>query len=145
MTGQTFAVLLSGAALGMTLGAAGQTVMWSPVRWVSRCTPAVIRLEHRDRGQRRLSDRVHLRRRPRRLDGRASAGPHVLHDVHRLHRRLVHHLCIRVAGLMILLDLTFTEAVVAGVVPFILGDIISRGRRPPPPRRLAARGRYPRP
>ena len=30
---------------------------------------------------------------------------------------------------MILLDLTFTEAVVAGVVPFILGDII----KPQPP------------
>ncbi|HYJ24922.1 MAG TPA: biotin transporter BioY, partial [Acidimicrobiia bacterium] len=29
-----------------------------------------------------------------------------------------------VAGLMILLDMTFTEAVVAGVVPFVLGDII---------------------
>jgi biotin transport system substrate-specific component len=29
-----------------------------------------------------------------------------------------------VAGLMILLDMTLSEAVVAGVVPFVLGDII---------------------
>ncbi len=148
ITGQTFAVLLTGAALGMTLGAAGQVVYvvagalgmpvysggtsgWDTasargsagylIGFIFAAGLIGFMAEHRQ-------DRTFPT-----MFTAFIAGSFIIY-------------AFGVAGLMILLDMTFTEAVLAGVVPFILGDIIkasAAGLLLPGAWRLV--GEYPRP
>ena len=148
VTGQTFAVLLTGAALGMTLGAAGQAVyvvagaLGLPVYaggesgWSTATAQGSAGYLIGFIFAAGLVGLMAERRQDRTFPTMFTAfiaGSFIIY-------------AFGVAGLMILLDLTFTEAVVAGVVPFILGDIIkaaAAGLLLPGAWRLV--GEYPRP
>lgn len=148
VTGQTFAVLLTGAALGMTLGAAGQAVyvvagaLGLPVYaggqsgWSTATAQGSAGYLIGFIFAAGLVGFMAERRQDRTFSTMFTAfiaGSFIIYS-------------FGVAGLMILLDLTFTEAVVAGVVPFILGDIIkaaAAGLLLPGAWRLV--GEYPRP
>ena len=126
VTGQTFAVLLTGAALGMTLGAAGQAVyvvagaFGLPVYaggssgWDTASAQGsagyLIGFIFAAGFVGFMAERRQDRTFPTMFTA-FIAGSFIIY-------------AFGVAGLMILLDMTFTEAVVAGVVPFVLGDII---------------------
>ena len=126
VTGQTFAVLLTGAALGMTLGAAGQAVyvvagaFGLPVYaggasgWDTASAQGsagyLIGFIFAAGFVGFMAERRQDRTFPTMFTA-FIAGSFIIYG-------------FGVAGLMILLDMTFTEAVVAGVVPFVLGDII---------------------
>jgi biotin transport system substrate-specific component len=148
ITGQTFAVLLTGAALGMTLGAAGQAVyvvagaIGLPVYaggtagWSTATSQGsagyligfIVAAGFVGFMAERRQDRTFPT-----MFTAFIAGSFIIY-------------AFGVAGLMILLDMTFTEAVVAGVVPFVLGDIIkaaAAGLLLPGAWRLL--GEYPRP
>jgi biotin transport system substrate-specific component len=148
VTGQTFAVLLTGAALGMTLGAAGQAVyvvagaVGLPVYaggasgWETASAQGsagyLIGFIFAAGFVGFMAQRRQDRTFPTMFTA-FIAGSFIIY-------------AFGVAGLMILLDLTFTEAVVAGVVPFVLGDIIkaaAAGLLLPGAWRLV--GEYPRP
>ena len=126
VTGQTFAVLLTGAALGMTLGAAGQAVYvvagaaGLPVYaggtsgWETASAQGSAGYLIGFIFAAGLVGFMAQRRQDRTFPTMFTAfiaGSFIIY-------------AFGVAGLMILLDMTFTEAVVAGVVPFVLGDII---------------------
>jgi biotin transport system substrate-specific component len=126
ITGQTFAVLLTGAALGMTLGAAGQAVyvvagaVGLPVYaggnagWSTATTQGSAGYLIGFIFAAGLVGYMAERRQDRTFPTMFTAfiaGSFIIY-------------AFGVAGLMILLDMTFTEAVVAGVVPFVLGDVI---------------------
>ncbi len=126
VTGQTFAVLLTGAALGMTLGAAGQAVyvvagaLGLPVYaggasgWDTASAQGSAGYLIGFIFAAGLVGFMAERRQDRTFPTMFTAfiaGSFIIY-------------AFGVAGLMILLDMTFTEAVVAGVVPFVLGDII---------------------
>jgi biotin transport system substrate-specific component len=148
ITGQTFAVLLTGAALGMTLGAAGQLVYvaagalglpvyaggaagWDAARAVGTTgyligfivAAAVIGF-------------MAERRQDRSFPNMFTAfvfGSFIIYF-------------FGVIGLMLIFDMTATEAIVAGVVPFLIGDLIkavAAGLLLPGAWRLV--GEYPRP
>lgn len=127
ITGQTFAVLLTGAALGMRLGAAGQLLYvgagavgapvfagelgggWGPER--SGATAGYLIGFIIAAG---LIGYMAERRQDRTFPTMFTAfilGSAVIY-------------AFGVAGLMIVLDMTLNEAMVAGVVPFLVGDII---------------------
>ena len=148
VTGQTFAVLLTGAALGMTLGAAGQAVyvvagaVGLPVYaggnagWSTATAQGsagyligfIVAAGFVGFMAERRQDRTFPT-----MFTAFIAGSFIIY-------------AFGVVGLMILLDMTFTEAVVAGVVPFVLGDIIkaaAAGLLLPGAWRLL--GEYPRP
>jgi biotin transport system substrate-specific component len=148
VTGQTFAVLLTGAALGMTQGAAGQAVyvvagaVGLPVYaggaagWDTATAQGsagyligfIVAAGFVGFMAERRQDRTFPT-----MFTAFIAGSFIIY-------------AFGVVGLMILLDLTFTEAVVAGVVPFVLGDIIkaaAAGLLLPGAWRLV--GEYPRP
>jgi biotin transport system substrate-specific component len=148
VTGQTFAVLLTGAALGMTLGAAGQAVyvvagaVGLPVYaggaagWDAATAQGsagyLIGFIVAAGFVGFMAERRQDRSFPTMFTA-FIAGSFIIY-------------AFGVVGLMILLDLTFTEAVVAGVVPFVLGDIIkaaAAGLLLPGAWRLL--GEYPRP
>lgn len=148
VTGQTFAVLLTGAALGMTLGAAGQAVyvvagaVGLPVYaggaagWETASAQGsagyLIGFIVAAGVVGYLAERRQDRTFPTMFTA-FIAGSFIIY-------------AFGVAGLMILLDMTFTEAVVAGVVPFVLGDIIkaaAAGLLLPTAWKLV--GEYPRP
>jgi biotin transport system substrate-specific component len=148
LTGQTFAVLLTGAALGMTLGAAGQAVyvvagaVGLPVYaggaagWETASAQGsagyLIGFIVAAGVVGYLAERRQDRTFPTMFTA-FIAGSFIIY-------------AFGVAGLMILLDMTFTEAVVAGVVPFVLGDIIkaaAAGLLLPTAWKLV--GEYPRP
>jgi len=148
VTGQTFAVLLTGAALGMTLGAAGQAVYvvagavglpvyaggtsgWEAAR-AQGSAGYLIGFIFAAGFVGFMAQRRQDRTFPTMFTA-FIAGSFIIY-------------AFGVAGLMILLDMTFTEAVVAGVVPFVLGDIIkasAAGLLLPGAWRLV--GEYPRP
>ena len=148
VTGQTFAVLLTGAALGMTLGAAGQAVYvvagaaGLPVYaggtsgWETASAQGSAGYLIGFIFAAGLVGFMAQRRQDRTFPTMFTAfiaGSFIIY-------------AFGVAGLMILLDMTFTEAVVAGVVPFVLGDIIkasAAGLLLPGAWRLV--GEYPRP
>jgi biotin transport system substrate-specific component len=148
VTGQTFAVLLTGAALGMTLGAAGQAVyvvagaLGLPVYaggaagWSTATAQGSAGYLIGFIFAAGLVGFMAERRQDRTFPTMFTAfiaGSFIIY-------------AFGVAGLMILLDMTFTEAVLAGVVPFILGDIIkasAAGLLLPGAWRLV--GEYPRP
>ena len=148
VTGQTFAVLLTGAALGMTLGAAGQAVyvvagaVGLPVYaggtsgWETASAQGSAGYLIGFIFAAGLIGFMAQRRQDRTFPTMFTAfiaGSFIIY-------------AFGVAGLMILLDMTFTEAVVAGVVPFVLGDIIkasAAGLLLPGAWRLV--GEYPRP
>ena len=148
VTGQTLAVLLTGAALGMTLGAAGQAVyvvagaVGLPVYaggasgWETASAQGsagyLIGFIFAAGFVGFMAQRRQDRTFPTMFTA-FIAGSFIIY-------------AFGVAGLMILLDMTFTEAVVAGVVPFVLGDIIkasAAGLLLPGAWRLV--GEYPRP
>jgi biotin transport system substrate-specific component len=126
VTGQTFAVLLTGAALGAGLGAAGQAVyviagaLGLPVYaggaagWDAASAAGtsgyLIGFIVAAAVVGRLAERRQDRTFPTMFTA-FIAGSFIIYG-------------FGVAGLMILLDMTLSEAVVAGVVPFVLGDII---------------------
>jgi biotin transport system substrate-specific component len=126
VTGQTFAVLLTGAALGMTMGAAGQAVyvvagaLGLPVYaggtagWSTATAQGsagyLIGFIFAAGVVGFMAERRQDRTFPTMFTA-FIAGSFIIY-------------AFGVAGLMILLDMTFTEAVLAGVVPFVLGDII---------------------
>jgi biotin transport system substrate-specific component len=148
ITGQTFAVLLTGAALGATLGAAGQAVyvvagaLGLPVYaggesgWDSASAAGTSGYLIGFIVAAGVVGFMAERRQDRTFPTMFTAfiaGSFIIY-------------AFGVAGLMILLDMTFSEAVVAGVVPFILGDIIkatAAGLLLPGAWRLV--GEYPRP
>jgi biotin transport system substrate-specific component len=126
VTGQTFAVLLTGAALGMTLGAAGQAVyvvagaLGLPVYaggaagWSTATAQGSAGYLIGFIFAAGVVGFMAERRQDRTFPTMFTAfilGSFIIY-------------AFGVAGLMILLDMTFTAAVVAGVVPFVLGDII---------------------
>jgi biotin transport system substrate-specific component len=126
VTGQTFAVLLTGAALGTTLGAAGQAVyvvagaLGLPVYaggtagWSTATAQGSAGYLIGFIFAAGVVGFMAERRQDRTFPTMFTAfilGSFIIY-------------AFGVAGLMILLDMTFTEAVVAGVVPFVLGDII---------------------
>jgi biotin transport system substrate-specific component len=126
VTGQTFAVLLTGAALGMTLGAAGQAVY---------VVAGAIGLPVYAGGEGGW-DTASAQGSAGYLIGFIFAAGFVGFMAERRQDRTFPTMftafiagsfiiyAFGVAGLMILLGMTFSEAVVAGVVPFVLGDII---------------------
>lgn len=148
VTGQTFAVLLTGAALGMTLGAAGQLVyvvagaLGMPVYaggtsgWDTASAQGSAGYLIGFIFAAGLIGFMAERRQDRTFPTMFTAflaGSFIIY-------------AFGVAGLMVLLDMSFTEAVVVGVVPFILGDIIkasAAGLLLPGAWRLV--GEYPRP
>jgi biotin transport system substrate-specific component len=126
VTGQTFAVLLTGAALGTSLGAAGQAVyvvagaLGLPVYaggtagWSTATAQGSAGYLIGFIFAAGVVGFMAERRQDRTFPTMFTAfilGSFIIY-------------AFGVAGLMILLDMTFTEAVVAGVVPFVLGDII---------------------
>jgi biotin transport system substrate-specific component len=126
ITGQTFAVLLTGAALGMTLGAAGQLLyVGAGAVGLPVYAGGAAGWEEAQAGGTTgyligfivaagVVGYMAERRQDRTFPTMFTAfilGSFIIY-------------AFGVAGLMILLDMTFTEAVVAGVVPFVLGDII---------------------
>ena len=153
ITGQTFAVLLTGAALGMTLGAAGQLlyvglgVLGAPVfadasggwdldRGLETITGATSGYLLGFIVAAGLIGYMAERRQDRTFPTMFTAfllGSGVIYT-------------FGVIGLMISLDMTLTEAIVAGVVPFLVGDLIKAafaGVLLPGAWRLV--GEYPRP
>ena len=153
ITGQTFAVLLTGAALGMTLGAAGQLlyvglgVLGAPVfadasggwdldRGLETITGATSGYLLGFIVAAGLIGYMAERRQDRTFPTMFTAfllGSAVIYT-------------FGVIGLMITLDMTLTEAIVAGVVPFLVGDLIKAacaGLLLPGAWRLV--GEYPRP
>jgi biotin transport system substrate-specific component len=148
ITGQTFAVLLTGAALGAKLGAAGQTLyvglgaVGLPVYsggaagWEAAqaggttgylfgfiVAAAVVGFMAERRQDRTFAT----------MFTAFIAGSFIIY-------------LFGVAGLMLTFDMSATEAIVAGVVPFVLGDIIkaaSTGLLLPTTWRLV--GEHPRP
>lgn len=126
ITGQTFAVLLTGAALGMTLGAAGQGLyvvagaIGLPVYAGGAAGWEVARAAGTTgylfgfvvaAG---LVGYMAERRQDRTFPTMFTAfivGTFIIY-------------LFGVVGLMIIFDMSFTEAIVAGVVPFVLGDLI---------------------
>jgi biotin transport system substrate-specific component len=148
ITGQTFAVLLTGAALGATLGAAGQAVyvvagaLGMPVYsggeggWDTATAAGTAGYLIGFIVAAGVVGFMAERRQDRTFPTMFTAfiaGSFIIY-------------AFGVAGLMILLDMTFSEAVVAGVVPFILGDIIkatAAGLLLPTAWKLV--GEYPRP
>ncbi len=126
ITGQTFAVLLTGAALGAALGAAGQAVyvaagaLGLPVYsggasgWDTASAAGTSGYLIGFIVAAGLVGHLAERRQDRTFPTMFTAfiaGSFIIY-------------AFGVAGLMILLDMTLSEAVLAGVVPFILGDII---------------------
>lgn len=126
ITGQTFAVLLTGAALGAVLGAAGQAVyvvagaLGLPVYsggasgWETASAAGTSGYLIGFIVAAGLVGHLAERRQDRTFPTMFTAfiaGSFIIY-------------AFGVAGLMILLDMTLSEAVLAGVVPFILGDII---------------------
>jgi biotin transport system substrate-specific component len=148
ITGQTFAVLLTGAALGATLGAAGQAVyvvagaLGLPVYsggesgWDTASAAGTSGYLIGFIVAAGVVGFMAERRQDRTFPTMFTAfiaGSFIIY-------------AFGVAGLMILLDMSFEEAVVAGVVPFILGDIIkatAAGLLLPAAWKLV--GEYPRP
>lgn len=126
ITGQTFAVLLTGAALGAVLGAAGQAVY---------VVAGALGLPVYSGGASGW-DTASAAGTSGYLIGFIVAAGVVGHMAERRQDRTFPTMftafiagsfiiyAFGVAGLMILLDMTRSEAVLAGVVPFILGDII---------------------
>ncbi len=131
ITGQTFAVLLTGAALGMTLGAAGQLlyvglgVLGAPVfadasggwdldRGLATITGATAGYLFGFIVAAGLIGYMAERRQDRTFPTMFTAfllGSAVIY-------------IFGVIGLMITVDMTLNEAIVAGVVPFLVGDLI---------------------
>lgn len=125
ITGQTFAVLLTGAALGMRLGAAGQLLyvgagaLGAPVfaggngGWevATGATSGYLVGFVVAAG---LIGYMAERRQDRTFSTMFTAfvlGSAVIY-------------AFGVVGLMIVLDMTLVEAIVAGVIPFLVGDLI---------------------
>lgn len=148
ITGQTFAVLLTGAALGMTLGAAGQLLYvasgafglpvyaggaagWEEARAVGTTGYLVGFIVAAA-----IVGYMAERRQDRTFPTMFTAfilGSFVIYF-------------FGVIGLMLTFDMTVNEAIVAGVVPFVIGDLIkaaAAGLLLPGAWRLA--GEYPRP
>lgn len=129
ITGQTFAVLLTGAALGMTLGAAGQGLyvlagaLGAPVfaedaggieRGIESVTGATAGYLLGFVVAAGLIGYMAERRQDRTFATMFTAffvGSIVIY-------------LFGVIGLMITADMTLNEAIVAGVVPFLVGDLI---------------------
>lgn len=126
ITGQTFAVLLTGAALGMRLGAAGQSLYvvagavglpvysggaagWEEAR-AGGTTGYLIGFIVAAGVVGYMAERRQDRTFPTMFTA-FILGSFIIY-------------LFGVIGLMITFDMTFTEAVVAGVVPFVLGDVI---------------------
>jgi len=126
ITGQTFAVLLTGAALGMRLGAAGQALYvvagavglpvysggeggWEAAR-AGGTTGYLIGFIVAAGVVGYMAERRQDRTFPTMFTA-FILGSFVIY-------------LFGVIGLMITFGMTFTEAVVAGVVPFVLGDVI---------------------
>jgi len=126
ITGQTFAVLLTGAALGMTLGAAGQFLYvaagaaglpiysggaagWEEARAVGTTGYLIGFIVAAG-----LVGYLAERRHDRTFSTMFTAfllGSFVIYG-------------FGVVGLMFIFDMSFSEAIVAGVIPFLLGDLI---------------------
>ncbi len=153
ITGQTFAVLLTGAALGMTLGASGQLLYvglgvlgapvfadasggWDLERGLETITGATSGYLFGFIVAAGLIGYMAERRQDRTFPTMFTAfllGSAVIYT-------------FGVIGLMITVDMTLTEAIVAGVVPFLVGDLIKAafaGVLLPGAWRLV--GEYPRP
>lgn len=126
ITGQTFAVLLTGAALGAKLGAAGQTLYvglgaiglpiysggdggWETAQ-AGGTTGYLIGFIVAAGLVGYLAERRQDRTFPTMFTA-FIAGSFVIY-------------LFGVIGLMIIFDMTATEAIVVGVVPFVLGDVI---------------------
>jgi biotin transport system substrate-specific component len=126
ITGQTFAVLLSAAALGAKLGAAGQTLYvglgaiglpiysggeggWETAR-AGGTSGYLIGFIAAAGLVGYMAERRQDRTFPTMFTA-FIAGSFVIY-------------LFGVIGLMIIFDMTATEAIVAGVVPFVLGDVI---------------------
>jgi biotin transport system substrate-specific component len=148
VTGQTFAVLLTGAALGMTLGAAGQLVYvaagafglpvyaggaggWDAAQAVGTTGYLIGFIVAAG-----VVGFMAERRQDRTFPTMFTAfilGSFIIYF-------------FGVIGLMITFDMTVNEAIVAGVIPFLLGDLIkaaAAGLLLPGAWRLV--GEYPRP
>ena len=153
ITGQTFAVLLTGAALGMTLGAAGQVLYvglgilgapvfadasggWDLERGLATITGATAGYLFGFIVAAGLVGYMAERRQDRTFPTMFTAfllGSAVIY-------------LFGVIGLMITLDMSLNEAIVAGLVPFLVGDLIkaaAAGLLLPGAWRLV--GEYPRP
>ncbi|HLF42401.1 MAG TPA: biotin transporter BioY [Acidimicrobiia bacterium] len=148
ITGQTFAVLLTGAGLGMTLGAAGQLVYvaagafglpvyaggaagWEAAR-AGGTTGYLIGFIVAAAVVGYMAERRQDRTFPTMFTA-FILGSFIIY-------------CFGVLGLMITFDMTLNEAIVAGVVPFVIGDLIkaaAAGLLLPGAWRLV--GEYPRP
>ena len=153
ITGQTFAVLLTGAALGMTLGAAGQLLYvglgvlgapifaeasggWDLERGLATITGATSGYLFGFIVAAGLIGYMAEQRQDRTFPTMFTAfllGSAVIYG-------------FGVIGLMITVGMTLNEAIVAGVVPFLVGDLIkaiAAGLLLPGAWRLV--GEYPRP
>ena len=153
ITGQTFAVLLTGAALGMTLGASGQLLYvglgvlgapvfadasggWDLERGLDTITGATSGYLFGFILAAGLVGYMAEQRQDRTFPTMFTAfllGSAVIYT-------------FGVIGLMITLDMSLTEAIVAGVIPFLVGDLIkaaAAGVLLPGAWRLV--GEYPRP
>ena len=148
ITGQTFAVLLTGAALGMTLGAAGQLAYvaagafglpiyaggaagWEAAR-AAGTTGYLIGFIVAAAVVGYMAERRQDRTFPTMFTA-FILGSFIIYF-------------FGVIGLMISFDMTLNEAIVAGVVPFVIGDLIkaaAAGLLLPGAWRLV--GEYPRP
>jgi len=148
ITGQTFAVLLTGAALGMNLGASGQLVYvaagafglpvfaggaagWEAARAVGT-TGYLIGFIVAAAVVGHMAERRQDRTFPTMFTA-FILGSFVIYF-------------FGVIGLMLTFDMTVNEAIVAGVVPFVIGDLIkgaAAGLLLPGAWRLV--GEYPRP
>lgn len=126
VTGQTFAVLLSGAALGMRLGAAGQGLYvvagalgmpvysggaagWDAAR-AAGTTGYLIGFIVAAAVVGFMAERRQDRTFPAMFTA-FIVGSFIIYG-------------FGVIGLMIIFDMSITEAIVAGVVPFVFGDLI---------------------
>jgi len=148
ITGQTFAVLLTGAALGMTLGAAGQLLYvaagafglpvyaggaagWEEAR-AGGTTGYLVGFIVAAAVVGYMAERRQDRTFPNMFTA-FILGSFVIYF-------------FGVIGLMLTFDMTVNEAIVAGVVPFVIGDLIkaaAAGLLLPGAWRLV--GEYPRP
>ena len=148
ITGQTFAVLLTGAGLGMTLGAAGQLIYvaagafglpiyaggaagWEAAR-AAGTTGYLIGFIVAAAVVGYMAERRQDRTFPTMFTA-FILGSFIIYF-------------FGVIGLMISFDMTLNEAIVAGVVPFVIGDLIkaaAAGLLLPGAWRLV--GEYPRP
>ncbi|MGH8914700.1 MAG: biotin transporter BioY [Acidimicrobiia bacterium] len=126
ITGQTFAVLLTGSVLGMSAGAAGQALYvaagalgmpvfsggaagWSEAQ-ATGTTGYLIGFIVAAAVVGRMAERRQDRTFPTMFTA-FILGSFVIY-------------VFGVVGLMLIFDMTVTEAIVAGVVPFVLGDLI---------------------